>query len=65
MDGIDHHPSAQSHEGNSKIRVAPLQSGRLYPTQYFVKIELQKWLDSPFIEPDKPPQNVVQGDLFS
>lgn len=31
----------------------------------FVKIELQKWLDSPFIEPDKPPQNVVQGDLFS
>lgn len=31
----------------------------------FVKIELQKWLDSPFIEPDKPPQNVVQGVLFS
>jgi len=31
----------------------------------FVKIELQKWLDSPFMEPDKPPQNIVQGDLFS
>jgi hypothetical protein len=31
----------------------------------FVKIELQKWLDSPFVEPDKPPQNTVQGDLFS
>ncbi|WP_317192278.1 transposase [Cyclobacterium marinum] len=24
----------------------------------FVKIELQKWLDSPFMEP-KPPQNIV------
>ena len=31
----------------------------------FVKIELQKWLDTPFMEPDKPPQNIVQGDLFS
>ncbi|QDH78191.1 IS4 family transposase [Echinicola soli] len=30
----------------------------------FVKIELQKWLDSPFMEPDKPPQNTSQGDLF-
>lgn len=30
----------------------------------FVKIELQKWLDSPFIEPHKPPQNTMQGDLF-
>lgn len=30
----------------------------------FVKIELHKWLDSPFMEPDKPPQNIVQGDLF-
>jgi hypothetical protein len=30
----------------------------------FVKIELQKWLDSPFVEPRKPPQNMLQGDLF-
>lgn len=31
----------------------------------FVKIELQKWLDSPFTEPEKPPQKIVQGDLFA
>lgn len=30
----------------------------------FVKIELQKWLDSPFVEPHKPPQKTLQGDLF-
>ncbi|QDH78123.1 IS4 family transposase [Echinicola soli] len=31
----------------------------------FVKIELQKWLDSPFTEPEKPPLKIVQGDLFA
>ncbi|MDN3688171.1 hypothetical protein [Cyclobacterium jeungdonense] len=31
----------------------------------FIKVELQKWIDSPFMEPDKPPQKKVQGDLFS
>lgn len=30
----------------------------------FVKIELQKWLDTPFIKPAKPPDNSMQGDLF-
>ena len=30
----------------------------------FVKIELQKWLDSPFVEPHKPPQKTLKGDLF-
>lgn len=31
----------------------------------FLKIELQKWLDSPFTEPEKPPLKIVQGDLFA
>jgi hypothetical protein len=30
----------------------------------FVKIDLQKWLDKPFEEPKKPPQNLLQGVLF-
>ncbi len=30
----------------------------------FVKIELQKWLDKPFIEPKKPPDIDIQGVLF-
>jgi len=30
----------------------------------FVKIELQKWLDRPFEDHDKPPQNESQGVLF-
>lgn len=30
----------------------------------FVKIELQKWLDTPFVEPNKPPENNIQGVLF-
>lgn len=30
----------------------------------FVKIELQKWLDRPFEEPDKPPKNTSQRVLF-
>jgi hypothetical protein len=30
----------------------------------FVKIELQKWLDKPFIDHDKPPSNELQGVLF-
>ncbi len=30
----------------------------------FVKIELQKWLDRPFEDHDKPPQKSSQGDLF-
>jgi hypothetical protein len=30
----------------------------------FVKIELQKWLDKPFEDPEKPPQKSLQGDLF-
>lgn len=30
----------------------------------FVKIELQKWLDNPFIPPHKSPQITTQGDLF-
>lgn len=31
----------------------------------FVKIELQKWLDRPFEDHDKPPNNSIQGVLFS
>ncbi len=30
----------------------------------FVKIDLQKWLDEPFIEPKPPPINPYQGVLF-
>jgi hypothetical protein len=30
----------------------------------FVKIELQKWLDKPFEDHDKPPQKSQQGVLF-
>ena len=30
----------------------------------FVKIDLQKWLDEPFIEPKPPPINPYQGGLF-
>lgn len=30
----------------------------------FVKIDLQKWLDEPFIEPQPPPINPYQGVLF-
>ena len=30
----------------------------------FVKIELQKWIDKPFIEPKKPPNKCIQGVLF-
>ncbi|MEX2596385.1 MAG: hypothetical protein WEC59_05580 [Salibacteraceae bacterium] len=30
----------------------------------FVKIELQKWLDEPFNEHDKPPPKLIQGVLF-
>lgn len=30
----------------------------------FVKIELQHWLDTPFTEPRKPPNNRCQGVLF-
>lgn len=30
----------------------------------FVKIDLQKWLDEPFIKPQPPPQIVQQGVLF-
>jgi len=30
----------------------------------FVKIELQKWLDRPFEDHDKPPNNNLQGVLF-
>jgi len=30
----------------------------------YVKIELQKWLDRPFKDHEKPPGNVMQGDLF-
>lgn len=30
----------------------------------FVKIDLQKWLDEPFIEPQPPPKNPYQGVLF-
>ena len=30
----------------------------------FVKIELQKWLDNPFLQPEKPPENCTQGVLF-
>lgn len=30
----------------------------------FVKISLQKWLDSPFEEPKPPPENYMQGVLF-
>jgi len=30
----------------------------------FVKIELQKWLDRPFEDHKKPPENVIQGVLF-
>ena len=30
----------------------------------FVKIELQKWLDEPFIIKEKPPNKILQGVLF-
>lgn len=30
----------------------------------FVKIDLQKWLDEPFVEPQPPPQKTDQGVLF-
>ncbi len=30
----------------------------------FVKIDLQKWLDEPFIEPEPPSENLSQGVLF-
>src|SRR5699024_9548003 len=30
----------------------------------FVKIELQKWLDEPFVEPKPPPESLQQGVLF-
>ena len=30
----------------------------------FVKIGLQQWLDKPFEEPHKPPENYLQGVLF-
>lgn len=30
----------------------------------FVKIALQQWLDKPFQEPQKPPDNALQGVLF-
>lgn len=30
----------------------------------FVKINLQKWLDEPFLKKEKPPNKVVQGVLF-
>lgn len=30
----------------------------------FVKIDLQQWLDKPFEEPLKPPENALQGVLF-
>jgi hypothetical protein len=30
----------------------------------FAKIELQHWLDTPFTEPRKPPNNLYQGVLF-
>lgn len=30
----------------------------------FVKIDLQKWLDKPFIDPKPPPKNPYQGVLF-
>lgn len=30
----------------------------------FVKINLQLWLDNPFEEPYKPPENAFQGVLF-
>lgn len=30
----------------------------------FVKIDLQKWLDQPFVEPKPPPNNLYQGVLF-
>jgi len=30
----------------------------------FVKIDLQKWLDEPFVEPEPPPGNPQQGVLF-
>ena len=31
----------------------------------FVKIELQKWLDEPFLKKEKPPDIAVQGVLFN
>lgn len=31
----------------------------------FVKIDLQRWLDKPFEDHDKPPDGSVQGDLFA
>ena len=30
----------------------------------FVKIELQKWLDEPFLKREKPPDIIIQGVLF-
>ncbi len=30
----------------------------------FVKIELQKWLNEPFLKPQKPPNKIIQGVLF-
>ncbi len=30
----------------------------------FVKIELQKWLDQPFLKKEKPPNKTIQGVLF-
>lgn len=30
----------------------------------FVKIDLQKWLDEPFVDPKPPPQSLQQGVLF-
>jgi len=31
----------------------------------FVKIELQKWLDEPFLKKEKPPNQTIQGVLFN
>lgn len=30
----------------------------------FVKINLQNWLDEPFVDPEPPPENNTQGVLF-
>jgi hypothetical protein len=54
--------SGKSHKDNSKNQVTSVPFNLV--SFIFVKIEQQKWLDSPFMDP-KPPQNIVQGDLFS
>jgi len=64
LDSTHYHTAIKGTPKGSKTHIAPLKFGVFYPIKSFVKIDLPKWLDKPFLDDDEIGKFELQLSLF-